>query len=47
MFVSTVGAWLQVWDPKAIPTEDYWPALQQQLAARKRARVSTQPVGPV
>lgn len=28
----------EVWDPKAIPEEDYWPSLAQQLAAKKRQR---------
>lgn len=28
----------EVWDPKAIPEDDYWPALAQQLAAKKRQR---------
>jgi hypothetical protein len=27
-----------VWDPAAIPEEDMWPALQQQLEAKKRRR---------
>jgi hypothetical protein len=28
----------EVWDPKSIPQDDMWPALQQQLEARKRRR---------
>lgn len=28
----------EVWDPKAIPEEDYWQSLAQQLAAKKRQR---------
>eukprot|EP00878_Enallax_costatus_P038617 GHUV01043992.1.p1 GENE.GHUV01043992.1~~GHUV01043992.1.p1 ORF type:complete len:126 (-),score=40.28 GHUV01043992.1:209-547(-) len=27
-----------VWDPKAISEDDYWPVLAQQLAAKKRQR---------
>lgn len=28
----------EVWDPTAIPDEDMWPALQQQMEARKRRK---------